>query len=250
MTESLNEAASRIYQEAFNSAPGAVRKAPATPPLVLDFARRLAAYLAEGQEPWEIEYPEYHRQGMGCGLEDRSIHDRYEAMEYGWQCAIDAMAERIPEELYLHPAPKQEPVALVRVGAMDHGPFVCEVLPHGIDTLLDGKTFLYAGPAPKQEAPEDYDLGYQQGKGDARESLDRLNTALRQSDARYMKLLQKVADGIALQPPAPIHLHTQQVPEGYALVPIEPTQEMYDAADRPQEISLIWKAMIAAAKEE
>lgn len=28
--------------------------------------------------------PEYHSQGMGCGLEDRGITDRYDAMEYGW----------------------------------------------------------------------------------------------------------------------------------------------------------------------
>lgn len=133
------------------------------PDLLIAFANRLAAWLAEGQEPFsywyerenrfvsvpnkalnfddaesaaylvpvflrpspskheaptaqkgesfEIEYPTYHTQAMGCGLEDRDITDRYEAMEYGWQCAIDAMAERIPENLYIHepaPDPQQE----------------------------------------------------------------------------------------------------------------------------------------------
>lgn len=33
--------------------------------------------------------PEYHIQGMGCGLEDRNITDRYEAMEHGWDCAME-----------------------------------------------------------------------------------------------------------------------------------------------------------------
>jgi len=33
--------------------------------------------------------PDYHTQGMGCGLEDRCITDRYEAMLYGWDEAID-----------------------------------------------------------------------------------------------------------------------------------------------------------------
>lgn len=33
--------------------------------------------------------PEYHEQGMGCGLEDRGITDRYQAMEYGWEKAME-----------------------------------------------------------------------------------------------------------------------------------------------------------------
>ena len=33
--------------------------------------------------------PKYHEQAMGCGLEDRSITDRYAAMEYGWDQAIE-----------------------------------------------------------------------------------------------------------------------------------------------------------------
>lgn len=33
--------------------------------------------------------PEYHDQGMGCGLEDRNITDRYQAMEFGWEQAME-----------------------------------------------------------------------------------------------------------------------------------------------------------------
>ncbi len=31
---------------------------------------------------------EYHHQGMGCGLEDVGITDRYEAMEHGFDEAV------------------------------------------------------------------------------------------------------------------------------------------------------------------
>lgn len=43
--------------------------------------------------------PEYHYSGMGCGLEDRGITDRYEAMRHGWDCAM----ERVDSE-HLIPA--------------------------------------------------------------------------------------------------------------------------------------------------
>lgn len=33
--------------------------------------------------------PDYHPSAMGCGLEDRHITDSYEAMEYGWNAAIE-----------------------------------------------------------------------------------------------------------------------------------------------------------------
>jgi len=32
-----------------------------------------------------IEDIEYHYEGMGCGLEDMGITDRYQAMEHGWE---------------------------------------------------------------------------------------------------------------------------------------------------------------------
>lgn len=41
----------------------------------------------------EIENLTYHSEGMGCGLEDREITDRYEACEYGWNEAIEAVME-------------------------------------------------------------------------------------------------------------------------------------------------------------
>lgn len=61
------------------------------------------------QEPVEIEMPEYHSHGMGCGLEDRGITDRYEAMEYGWYEAIDRVKEELANfgPLYTAPQPRR-----------------------------------------------------------------------------------------------------------------------------------------------
>ena len=41
----------------------------------------------------EIENLTYYSEGMGCGLEDREITDRYEACEYGWNEAIESVIE-------------------------------------------------------------------------------------------------------------------------------------------------------------
>lgn len=62
-------------------------------------AKKVESQLAVAREalkailPALEDEPEYHQQGMGCGLEDRSIHDRYDAMQYGWDCAIERFHE-------------------------------------------------------------------------------------------------------------------------------------------------------------
>lgn len=41
--------------------------------------------------------PQYHDEGMGCGLEDRGITDRYYACRYGWDEAMERIyGEVIP----------------------------------------------------------------------------------------------------------------------------------------------------------
>ena len=45
----------------------------------------------------EIENIEYHSMAEGCGLEDANITDRYEAMAYGWDRAIEKVLECFPE---------------------------------------------------------------------------------------------------------------------------------------------------------
>ncbi len=67
--------------------------------------------LARAVEPFEVDWPEYHQRAMGCGLEDRGIRDRYEAMQYGWDQAIERVAERLPETLYATPQAAAQPPA-------------------------------------------------------------------------------------------------------------------------------------------
>ena len=68
---------------------------------------------AEKQEQGEPvaydDWPEYHEHAMGCGLEDRGITDRYEAMRYGWDEALEKAWEAIEllGPLYTHPQPAQ-----------------------------------------------------------------------------------------------------------------------------------------------
>ena len=61
----------------------------------------------DAQQPFEIDWPEYRSSAMGCGLEDRDIADRYEAMYYGWCQAIERVAESLPEPLYAAPVAAQ-----------------------------------------------------------------------------------------------------------------------------------------------
>lgn len=66
---------------------------------------RCAALAAENVEMKQIidsvtnldNEPQYHDEGMGCGLEDRGITDRYDACRYGWDEAMERIyGEVIP----------------------------------------------------------------------------------------------------------------------------------------------------------
>jgi len=43
----------------------------------------------------ELDPPEYHAEGLGCGLEDRGITNRYEAMAYGFDRGVEAAMENV-----------------------------------------------------------------------------------------------------------------------------------------------------------
>lgn len=45
--------------------------------------------LIEAAVAFLVDKPEYHYSGMGCGIEDRGITDRYDAMLYGWEEAME-----------------------------------------------------------------------------------------------------------------------------------------------------------------
>lgn len=60
-------------------------------------------YILETEHEIEFIEPEYHEQGMGCGLEDRNITDRYDAMYHGWDRALDKCAENHPPFIEVDP---------------------------------------------------------------------------------------------------------------------------------------------------
>lgn len=80
------------------------------------------------------DWPEYHPEGMGCGLEDRGIHDRYEAMRYGWEQAIEQLGERINGHLEADHATPFRTEAEVRAEALKDWRKFCEIL--GVDPSL------------------------------------------------------------------------------------------------------------------
>lgn len=62
------------------------------------------AFILEDGYSIEIEEPDYHTCGMGCGLEDINITDRYEAMAHGWERAIERFYDNTPnwKEVMIH----------------------------------------------------------------------------------------------------------------------------------------------------
>jgi hypothetical protein len=51
-------------------------------------------------DPLEIDWPELHSQALGCGVEDRGLHNRYECAEYGWQEGVDRAIDRVPVDIF------------------------------------------------------------------------------------------------------------------------------------------------------
>ena len=64
------------------------------------------------------DWPEYSKQGMGCGLEDCGITDCYEAMQLGWDDAVERCAEAFNNWLHT-----QNPVP---VGSYGPDPLACQ----------------------------------------------------------------------------------------------------------------------------
>lgn len=51
-------------------------------------------------EPLQIDWPTAHSVALGCGVEDRGIHDRYEAAEYGFEDGVQKAACCVPDVIY------------------------------------------------------------------------------------------------------------------------------------------------------
>ncbi|MBE0395321.1 hypothetical protein ILP74_07545 [Citrobacter amalonaticus] len=83
--------------------------------------------------------PQYHDEGMGCGLEDRGITDRYEAMRHGWDEAM--------ERIYGEVIPCAEEIAFPATDA-----FLAEVRAQGVDGAINCIKTLMADTAPAHHA--------------------------------------------------------------------------------------------------
>ncbi len=57
----------------------------------LDLAENKEMSPPPDEEEPERDIPEYNAHAMGCGLEDQGITDRYQAMRYGWEQAMEAV---------------------------------------------------------------------------------------------------------------------------------------------------------------
>ncbi|EPJ7088547.1 hypothetical protein NK529_002955 [Citrobacter amalonaticus] len=72
--------------------------------------------------------PQYHEAGMGCGLEDRGITDRYEAMRHGWDNAM--------ERIYGEVIPCADEIAFPATSA-----FLAEVRAQGVEMAAQSEQF-------------------------------------------------------------------------------------------------------------
>lgn len=68
--------------------------------------------------------PQYHAEGMGCGLEDRGITGRYDACRYGWDEAM--------ERIYGEVIPCAEEIAFPETSV-----FLAEVRAQGVELCAD-----------------------------------------------------------------------------------------------------------------
>lgn len=50
--------------------------------------------------PLEIDWPQLNSHALGCGVEDRNIHDRYDAANYGFEDGVDKAVQCVPEEIF------------------------------------------------------------------------------------------------------------------------------------------------------
>lgn len=77
----------------------------------------------------EPEWPAYHHEGMGCGIEDRGITDRYEACRYGFEDAVERCSIAFDNWRATSSVPAAVPYGVV---LPDHEPTIA------IGEILDG----------------------------------------------------------------------------------------------------------------
>lgn len=90
--------------------------------------------------------PQYHDEGMGCGLEDRGITDRYDACRYGWDEAMERIyGEVIPCADELDFSATDRIVAGIKADGVEQAAnecygagYICETLLAYVQQLREG----------------------------------------------------------------------------------------------------------------
>lgn len=112
----------------------------------------------------EIESMEYPAEGIGCGLEDISITDRYKSAEYGWNEAVERITEIIRNRMndgwisVEDRVPKEEDYKVIvcsKQGNIDTGiysPYTKQWFIGNISAL--GKDIIAWRPLPEPYHPE------------------------------------------------------------------------------------------------
>ncbi|MGR8820525.1 hypothetical protein ACPZ8L_27030 [Klebsiella variicola subsp. variicola] len=81
--------------------------------------------------------PQYHDEGMGCGLEDRGITDRYDACRYGWDEAMERIyGEVIPCADELDVSATDRIVAGIKADGVEQAANECYGAGYICETLL------------------------------------------------------------------------------------------------------------------
>ncbi|HGV3500209.1 TPA: hypothetical protein ACNGY8_005938 [Klebsiella michiganensis] len=90
--------------------------------------------------------PQYHEEGMGCGLEDRGITDRYDACRYGWDEAMERIyGEVIPCADELDFSATDRIVAGIKADGVEE--FAAKLRIPGDDPFMDAIADSVAGAA-------------------------------------------------------------------------------------------------------
>lgn len=133
-------------------------------PTYEELEQQLAAVVAENAVLKEtLEYivnpdnqPEYHAQGMGCGIEDRGYQrDGYSACYYGWESAM--------ERVYSEVIPESFP------GTSATDAYLAEVRAQGVEMFADYCSTANNGHEINPDAEEIRDFAAQLRQGAAHE---------------------------------------------------------------------------------
>ncbi len=98
----------------------------------------------------ELIFPDLHPQALGCGVEDRGIHDRYDAAQYGWQDGMDRAIGCIPDPIF--DANQMRDYARAAIAASAPNAALVEALKGALAVIEDYLEYDHDGDPWKEDA--------------------------------------------------------------------------------------------------